>query len=76
MMCLCQHTHRFIAAASKSTTRGTNSNAMRKDYVFGNGSMGIGYYHTDTQEAYAILVSHITPLFTSYSNIERSLPPQ
>jgi hypothetical protein len=45
----------FIAPNAKSKVRGQNTNPVKEDYVFGNGSVGVGYYHMLTKDAYDIL---------------------
>ena len=44
----------FIAAASKSKTKGVNSNPYRDEYVFGTGTSGLGYYSPQTLDAWKI----------------------
>jgi Glycine-rich domain-containing protein-like/WWE domain len=45
----------FIMHAAKCRQRGVNYNPMKINYIFGNESCGLGYYHVTTREAYRIL---------------------
>ena len=49
----------FIPANSRSTTKGVNSNPKKPDYIFGEESKGLGYYHITTREAYKILLKRV-----------------
>jgi hypothetical protein len=49
----------FVPPAARSTTRGINANPSKDDYLFGNGSEGLGYYHKTTREAYQILLKRM-----------------
>ena len=49
----------FIAANARSTTRGANANPFRQEYIFGNGTKGVGYYNVQTQDAYGIIYKRI-----------------
>ncbi|KAL3816783.1 hypothetical protein ACHAXA_001521 [Cyclostephanos tholiformis] len=50
----------FIAAVSKSTKCNVNNNPYRDDYVFGVGSLGLGYYSPQTLDAWKILRLRLT----------------
>jgi len=47
----------FIPMKEKSTERGVNNNEQIKNYIFGNGPAGMGYYHVHTKEAYRIAIA-------------------
>ncbi len=45
---------------AKERTRGTNANPVERNYVFGTGAAGDGYYHISTQEAQKILLKRVS----------------
>eukprot|EP00816_Leptocylindrus_hargravesii_P006274 CAMPEP_0196826968 /NCGR_PEP_ID=MMETSP1362-20130617/93907_1 /TAXON_ID=163516 /ORGANISM="Leptocylindrus danicus, Strain CCMP1856" /LENGTH=568 /DNA_ID=CAMNT_0042207577 /DNA_START=579 /DNA_END=2281 /DNA_ORIENTATION=- len=47
----------FIPMKEKSTTRGVNNNEQMKEYIFGDGPAGVGYYHMHTKEAYGLAIT-------------------
>ena len=49
----------FIPSQPRSTTKGVNANPKKADYIFGEESKGMGYYHITTQEAYRVLLKRV-----------------
>ena len=56
----------FIPAASKSTTFNVNNNPRRNDYVFGIGSLGLGFYSPQTLDAWKIMRIRLTRRASHY----------
>lgn len=46
-----------------------NTNTTKKNYVFGDGSMGIGYYHVHTKDAYEIICKRVESQIASIQQI-------
>jgi hypothetical protein len=49
----------FIPASKESAAVGGDANPRKMDYIFGEGSRGLGYYHVTTKDAYFILDKRI-----------------
>jgi hypothetical protein len=58
----------FVSPSARSTTRGVNANPSKDDYIFGQGSQGLGYYHKTTKEAYQILLKRMNKRIMAVDN--------
>ena len=49
----------FVEMNEKSTVKGVNANPKKENFIFGEGSRGIGYYHEQTRDAYQIVCKRL-----------------